>query len=163
MCSELLPWKSWRVMPLVVWCLDFRGLVSIYKNKPINKKGSINQSRNFPLLRLRRHNEPEEGCGTLPGIVGFLEMILSIIDPLTIHNNVTLKLYFYLHVQLWFEFSLVVSHWWATMCASSKNPSIHKYHWESKACAGGSVCLCLSHRHHAKPWGAKLLARHSIA
>lgn len=98
----------------------------MYKNKPINKKGPINQSRNFPLLRLRRHNEPEEGCGTLPGIVGFLEMILSIIDPLTIHNNVTLKLYFYLHVQLWFEFSLVVSHWWATMCASSKNPSIHK-------------------------------------
>lgn len=87
------------------------------------RHGPINQSRNLPLLRLRRHNKQREGCGALPGIVGFLETIFSTIDPLTIQNNVTLR-HFPRHVQLWFEFSLVVSHWWATLCASPRSQSI---------------------------------------
>lgn len=41
----------------------------------------INQSSNFPLPRLRRDNKQDKGCGTLPGIVGFSEMICSPIDP----------------------------------------------------------------------------------
>lgn len=86
--------------------------------------GPINQSRNFPLLSLRRRNKQDEGCGTLPGIVGFSEMIFSTIDPLTLHNNVTFRHFPHPYVQLWFEFSLVVSHWWAMVCASSRNPSI---------------------------------------
>jgi len=43
--------------------------------------GPINQSNNFPLLRLRRDSEQDKGCGTLPGIVGFSETIFSAIDP----------------------------------------------------------------------------------
>lgn len=43
--------------------------------------GAVNASSNFPSPGLGRDNGQDRVCGTLPGIVGFSEMIFSTADP----------------------------------------------------------------------------------